>query len=146
MTLPTNGITADVIREAMPPYQLDTDLLATMLAAVPPPPPDTSMALQQQRAARLVHEVAGMMPADAPRARIAAEIVLVREATADGLARANAPGLTVEQVCQLRRTGSALAASAATLDRTLVRHERKPVPLFGTVVAEGIDVAALAAG
>jgi hypothetical protein len=97
-------------------------VLAAMLAAVPPP------------------------PADAPWAWIAAEIVIAREATEDSLGRANAPGLTVEQVCRLRRTASALAAPAATLDRTLARHEQKPVPFFRTVVAEGIDVAALAAG
>ena len=35
MTLPTNGITAEVIREAMPPYQLSTDLLAAMFTAMP---------------------------------------------------------------------------------------------------------------
>ena len=146
MTLPTNGITAEVIRDMMPPYQLNTDLLAAMLAAVPPPPRDATMAWRQARCARLVHEVAGLMPANAPQARIAAEIVIVREAAEDTLARAGVAGLAVEQVCRLRRTASALLASVAALERSLVRHQQKPVPFFGTVLADGIDIAAIAAG
>ena len=145
MTLPTNGITADVIREIMPPYRLDTDLIAAMFCAIPAPPPDASMAWRQQRATRLVHEVAGLMPADAPQARIAAEIVIVREAAEDSLARAGALVLTIEQVCRLRRTASALLTSVAALERSLVRHQQKPVPFFGTVLADGIDIAAIAA-
>ena len=146
MTLPTNGITADVIRDIMPPYHLDTDLLGAMFAAIPPPPPGASMAWRQARATRLVEELAGLMPANAPQARIAAEIVIVREAAEDSLARAGAPELAVQQVCRLRRTASALLASAAALERSLVRHQQKPVPFFGTVLADGVDVAALAAG
>jgi hypothetical protein len=146
MTLPTNGITPEIIRAAMPPYELSTDLLAAMLAAVPAPPQAATMAWRQERAGRLVHEVAGLMPADAPQARIAAEIVIAREAADGSIARANTPGLAVEQVCRLLRIGSVLLNSAAVLERTLVRHQQKPVPFFGTVLAEGIDVAALAAG
>jgi hypothetical protein len=52
----------------------------------------------------------------------------------------------VEQVCRLRRIASALTHSAAVLERSLVRHQQEPAPFFGTVLAEGIDVAALAAG
>ena len=33
MNIPSNGITADVIRASMPPYQLSTDLLDAMFAA-----------------------------------------------------------------------------------------------------------------
>jgi hypothetical protein len=146
MTLPTNGITPDIIRTAMPPYQLSTDLLAAMLAAVPAPPQAATMAWRQVRAGRLVHEVAGLMPADAPQARIAAEIVIAREAADGSIARANAPGLAVEQVCRLLRIGSVLLNSAAVLERSLVRHQQKPAPFFGAVLADGIDVAALAAG
>ena len=40
MSLPSNGITQDVIREMMPPYHLSPDLLEATLAALPPPPPD----------------------------------------------------------------------------------------------------------
>jgi hypothetical protein len=146
MSLPTNGITPEVIREMMPPYQLSADLLAAMFASIPAPPPDATQAWRQERAARLVQEVAGLMPADAPQARIAAALVIVREATDDTFARVSARGLTVEQICRLRRTGSALTNSSAALERMLVRHQQKPVPFFGTVLAEGIDVAALAAG
>jgi hypothetical protein len=146
MSLPTNGITPEVIREMMPPYQLSADLLAAMFASIPPPPPDATMAWRQERAARLVQEVAGLMPADAPQARIAAALVIVREATDETFARVNTPGLTVEQICRLRRTGSALTNSSAVLERLLARHQQKPVPFFGTVLADGIDVAAVAAG
>src|SRR5208282_423982 len=146
MTLPTNGITQEVIRAAMPPYHLSADLLAAMLAAVPAPPSDATTAWRQERAARLVHEVAGLMPADAPQARIAAEIVIAREAADASFARANTPGLAVEQVCRLLRIASTLMNSAAVLERSLARHQQKPAPFFGTVLAEGIDVAALAAG
>ena len=146
MTPATNGITPEVIREMMPPYQLSADLLAAAFASIPPPPPDATQAWRQERAARLVQEIAGLMPADAPQARIAAQILIVREATDDTFARVNTPGLTVEQICRLRRTGSALTNSSAVLERLLARHQQKPVPFFGTVLAEGIDVAALAAG
>jgi hypothetical protein len=146
MTLPTNGITPEIIRAAMPPYQLSADLLAAMLAAVPAPPPGATMAWRQERVARLVQEVAGLMPADAPQARIAAEIVIAREAADASFAQANTPGLAVEQVCRLRRIASALTHSAAVLERSLVRHQQEPAPFFGTVLADTIDVAALAAG
>jgi len=145
MTTPTNGITPEVFREVMPPYQLSADLLAAMFAAVRAPPPDATIAWRQERAGRLVQEMAGLMPADAPQARIAAQIVIVREATDDSFAWANAPGLTVEQACRLRRTAGALTNSAAALERTLARHQQKPVPFFGTVLDDGIDVAVLAA-
>ncbi len=39
MSIPSNGITSDVIRNAMPPYHLSQDLLEGTLAALPPPPP-----------------------------------------------------------------------------------------------------------
>ncbi len=146
MTLPTNGITPEVIREMMPPYQLSADLLAAAFASIPPPPPDATQAWRQERAARLVQEIAGLMPADAPQARIAAAILIVREATDDTFARVNTPGLTVDQICRLRRTASALTNSSAVLERMLARHQQKPVPFFGTVLADAIDVAVLAAG
>lgn len=146
MALPTNGITAEIIRDTMPPYQLSTDLLEAMFTAVPPPPVGASVAWRQARATRLIHEVAGLMPADAPQARIAAEIVIVREATADSFAQAAVSGLAVERVCRLRRTAVALTASAVALERVLARRQQKPVPFFGTVLAEGIDIAALASG
>jgi hypothetical protein len=146
MTPPTNGITPEVIREVMPPYELSADLLAAAFASIPPPPPGATQAWRQERAARLVQEIAGLMPADAPQARIAAQILIVREATDDTFARVNTPGLTVEQICRLRRIGGALTVSAAVLERVLWRHQQRPVPFFGTVLPDAIDVAALAAG
>ncbi|HXR36341.1 MAG TPA: hypothetical protein VN754_10355 [Candidatus Binataceae bacterium] len=146
MTLSSNGITPEVIRAVMPPYELSTDLLAAMLTAVAAPPPEATMAWRQIRAGRLVHEVAGLMPANAPQARIAAEIVIAREAADGSIARANTPGLAVEQVYRLLRVGSVLWNSAAGLERSLVRHQQTPAPFFGTVLADGIDIAALAAG
>jgi hypothetical protein len=146
MTPPTNGITPEVVREMMPPYELSADLLAAAFASIPPPPPGATQAWRQERAARLVQEIAGLMPADAPQARIAAQILIVREATDDTFARVNTPGLTVEQVCRLRRIGGALTVSAAVLERVLWRHQQRPVPFFGTVLPDAIDVPALAAG
>jgi hypothetical protein len=146
MTLPTNGLTAEVFRQAMPPYQLSADLLTDMFTAIAPPPRDATMAWRQTRATRLVHEVSGRMPADAPQARIAAEIVIYKEAAVDAVKRSGTPGMTVEQVCRLRRTAAVLTISTAALERTLVRQQQKPVPFFGTVLADGIDVAELAAG
>jgi hypothetical protein len=105
MNIPANGITAELIRVVMPPYRLSTDLLTAMFAAMPAPPPEATMAWRQTPAARLVQEVAGLMPADAPQAGIAAQIVIVREATDDTFARPGAPGLTVEQVCRLADRG-----------------------------------------
>jgi hypothetical protein len=146
MSVPSNGITPEVIREMMPPYQLSADLLAATFAAVPAPPPGATQAWRLERATRLVQEIAGLMPADAPQARIAAEIVIVREAADDTFAWANAPGLTVDQVCRLRRTAGGLTVSAAALELTLARHQQRPVPFFGTVLVDGVDVGALAAG
>jgi hypothetical protein len=146
MSLPSNGITPEVIREMMPPYQLSADLLAAAFAAVPAPRPDATQAWRLERATRLVQEIAGLMPADAPQARIAAEIVILREASDDSLAWSNAPGLAVEQACRLRRTAAALTVSSTGLERLLARHQQKPVPFFGTVLVDGIDVGALAAG
>ena len=146
MSLPSNGITPEVIREMMPPYQLSADLLTAALAAVPAPPPGATQAWRLERATRLVQEIAGLMPADAPQARIAAVIVIVREAADDTFTWANAPGLTVEQVCRLRRTAGGLTVSAAALELTLARHQQRPGPFFGTVLVDGVDVGALATG
>jgi hypothetical protein len=146
MTPPTNGITADVIRDVMPPYELSADLLAAALASIPPPPPGATQAWRQVRTLRFVREIAGLMPADAPQARIAAQILIVREAADDTFARVNEPGLTVDQVCRLRRTGSALTIATTALERLLTRHQQRPAPFFGTVLPDAIDMPALAAG
>jgi hypothetical protein len=58
MTPPSSGITADVIREVMPPYHLSRDLLEATLAALPPPPPGASAAWRQARLTRLAGQSA----------------------------------------------------------------------------------------
>ncbi len=145
MTLPSNGITPDVIRDAMPPYDLSQDLLEGTFAALPPPPPDASAAWRQARATRLIAEIATLMPATAGQARMAAQILVLRE-VADTLAsQVYAPGATMEQMCRAGRASAEVARSATALGRALERCQQKPAPFFGTVVAEGVDVAALAA-
>jgi len=143
MSISSNGITPEVIREMMPPYTLSTDLLGGALRALAAPPPDATAAWRHARITRLAREIGGLMPADAPQARIAAEIVIVREATDDTFARSYAPGLTVEQLCRLRRTGADLVRSAATLERSLGRRQATPAPFFGTVEADAVDIGAL---
>jgi hypothetical protein len=39
MAQPSNGITPEVIRDLMPPYELSPDLLQATFAAIPRPPP-----------------------------------------------------------------------------------------------------------
>ncbi len=143
MTLPSNGITADVIREMMPPYHLSADLLEGAAAALPPPPPDAPTRWRLARLTRLVHEVSVLMPADAAQARLAAQIVGIGEMTDDTFSRSNAAGLTVEQVCRVRRTAADLARTAATLERGLSRRQQKPAPFFGSALADEVDIAAL---
>ncbi len=143
MPLSSNGITPEVIRGVMPPYHLSPDLLAGTLRALAPPPADAATARRRARIARLVQEIGGLMPADAPQARIAAQIVIIREATDDTFARSHAPGLTVEQLCRLRRTAADLTRSAATLERMLARRQATPAPFFGTVEADAVDIGAL---
>ena len=143
MSLAKAGITQDVIREMMPPYHLSADLLEGTFAALPPPPQDASATWRHARITRLVGEIAAFLPADAAQARLGAQIVVVRE-LADALTnRAYAPEVTVEQMCRLSRTSAELVRTAATLERALARRQQKPTPFFGTVVADGVDIAAL---
>ncbi|HET6238240.1 MAG TPA: hypothetical protein VFE41_25295 [Acetobacteraceae bacterium] len=86
------------------------------------------------------------MAANAPQAWIAAQIVVCKEAAENAVKRSGAPRVTSEQVCRLLRTTAALTVSTAALERSMVRHQHKPVPFFGTVLTGGIDVPALAAG
>ena len=89
MTLPSNGITQDVIRDMMPQYHLSPDLLEATLAALPPPPPDAPATWRHARLTRLVQEIATLMPATAAQARLAAQILVA--AGAGG--HAGEPGL-----------------------------------------------------
>jgi hypothetical protein len=146
MAIPSNGITAEVIQSMMPPYQLSADLLDATFARLPPPPPDTSPAQRQARIARLIAEIVGCKPADAGQARIAAQILILREA-ADSIAplvtRAHAPELTVEKICRSARTMAELDRTAATLGRSLIKQQQLPVPSFGVVVEDAVDTATL---
>jgi hypothetical protein len=146
MSTPSNGITAEVIRGVMPHYHLNTDLLGETLRVLPPPPPNASTPWRHARITRLVQEIGGLMPADAPQARIAAQLVIVREIADDTFHRSNAPGLTIAQLCQLRRIGDNLARTALNVERTLTRRQSKPALFFGTVEADAVDIAALDAG
>ncbi len=49
MPVPSNGITADVIRGVMPPYRLSANLLGATLTALPPPKPGASATWRQAR-------------------------------------------------------------------------------------------------
>ena len=143
MTVPPNGITPGVIRDIMPAYHLSFDLLEGTFAALPPPPRDAPSSWRQARITRLTEEIVAFLPADAAQARLAAEILIAR-ALADTLAtRAYAPEVTVEQMCRLSRTSAELLRTAALLLRTLERCQQKPVPFYGTVVEDAVDIAAL---
>ena len=83
------------------------------------------------------------MPADAPQARIAADIVIVREAADDTFARSFAPELTVVEFCRLRRVAGELKRTGAMLERGLARRQAVPAPFFGRVEADAVDIGAL---
>jgi hypothetical protein len=91
----------------------------------------------------LVREISVLMPADAAQAKLAAQIVVFRETADDTLDRANAPGLTVEQVCRVRRAAADLTRTSATLERALSRRQQMPAAFFGTVLGDQVDIAAL---
>jgi hypothetical protein len=146
MSLPSSGITASVIREMMPPYHLSPDLLEATLAALPPPPPGAPAAWRQARITRLMQEISTLMPANAAQARMASEILIVRELADAIAARAYAPDLTVPQMCRVGRASAELGRTATGMVRTLERSQQMPAPFFGTVLADGVDIAAVDAG
>ena len=73
MTLPSNAITPQVIREMMPPYHLNLDLLQATFAALPPPPSGASTAWRRAHLARMIEELSTLMPANAAQARMATQ-------------------------------------------------------------------------
>jgi hypothetical protein len=143
MPIPSNGITPEVIRSAMPPYHFNPDLLAATIAALPAPPPDSTTAWRQARLTRLLQEIDALKPADAAQARIAAQILTTRELADAFTARAHAPNLEINQMCRLGRTAAELHRSADRLDRTLARHQQMPVSFYGTVIPDQVDIPAL---
>jgi hypothetical protein len=67
----------------------------------------------------------------------------VRE-RADALTtRSYAPDVTVDQMCRLSRMSAALARTAAELEHALARHQKQPVPFFGTVGEDEVDIGGL---
>jgi hypothetical protein len=113
MTIPSNGITPEVIRGVMHPYRLSPDLLAATTAALPAPPPDTTTAWRQARLARQLQEIAALKPADAAQAHIAAQLLTTRVLADTFIARAQAPNLEINQMCRLGRTGAELLRTPA---------------------------------
>jgi hypothetical protein len=143
MSLPSNGITAEVIRGIMPPYQLSDDLLQATFAALAPPPRYACMAWRHARIVRLTQEISTLMPANAAQARLAADILMVREMAKTIAARLHAPELTLPEMCRVGRVVGELLRTAGVLVRTLERDQQKPAPFFGTVLADAVDVVAL---
>src|ERR1700735_3996774 len=91
MSLPSNGITPEVIREMMPPYYLSPDLLEAMFAAMAPPPEDASATWRQGRITRLMQEFSTLTPANAEQARVVSQILIMRGLADAIAARAFAP-------------------------------------------------------
>ena len=89
---PANGITAEVIRDCMKPYGFSPDLLEDFVASLPPPPPEASTAWRLRHLTRLVQEVAIFMPADDAQARLATNVVGLRELSVVLRRRAADPG------------------------------------------------------
>ena len=100
MTIPSTGITPEVIRGVMPLYTLSTDLLEGAFLAIPAPPADATTAWRHAHIARLVQEIGGLMPADAPQAWIAAcsrpSAARPQRGAAAGCARAVRAGAAAE--------------------------------------------------
>ena len=143
MSQPSNGITPEVIRQVMPPYQLSPDLLQATFAAISRPPPDATAAWRHARMARLTQEISTLMPANAAQARIASQVLIYRE-LGDSLAtQAHASATDLPLMCRLARTAATLGQTAAMLEKSLTRHQQKPAPFFGTVLSDQVDIPAL---
>src|SRR5208282_6000469 len=124
---------------------LSPDLLAATIAGLPAPPPDSTTVWRQARLTRLLQEIVDLKPADAAQARMAAQLLTTRGLVDAFTARALAPNLEINQMCRLGRTAAELLRSAAALDRTLARHQQMPVPFYGTVIQDEVDIPALEA-
>jgi hypothetical protein len=140
MAQPSNGITPEVIRGVMPPYELSPDLLQATFAAIPRPPPDATPAWRHARIARLTQEISALMPANAAQARIAAQILIYRELADAAATQAHASGTDIPLMCRLARAAATLVQTATSLDRSLIRRQQKPAPFFGTVLSDAVDI------
>ncbi len=141
MSIPSNGITPEVIRDSMAPYLLSPDLLHATFAALPAPPPNATPAWRRARVTRLAAEIVAPMPANAEQARISAESLIFRELSDTFAKAAQVPGHTADQMCRLGRTASGLMRTAIELRRSLARLQQKPAPFFGTVDDHEADLA-----
>jgi hypothetical protein len=92
-----------------------------------------------------VQEISALMPADAMQARIAAEILILRETAYAISARAYAPELTALEMSRMCGASGKLLRTAAALAYTLERMQQKAAPLSGTAQAAEAEVAALVA-
>jgi len=79
MSLPSNGLTAEVIRNVMPPYHLSADLRHAAFATLPPH--HTCTPWRHARSTRLIQEIGTCKPTDAGQARIVALLRIVCERT-----------------------------------------------------------------
>jgi hypothetical protein len=147
MSLTSAGASAGfdhrLVQEAMPEYRLSPDLLDGLLTALPSPPADAPVAWRHARLTRILQEPAALHPLDAAQARIATQIVVTQFLADDTSERSCAPGLTVEQVCRLRRTARELMDAAGRLARTLARRQARTAPFWAPQLAEGFDLDAL---
>ena len=145
MSLPSNGITAEIIREAMPPYHLSADLLDATVATLCPPPRGASEAWYEAMVLRVAHDISTLMPANAAQAAMASDIVIARYMANTLFERSHDRALTGPQVCRMCSVADGMKRTAGVLVRTLQRTQRDPAPFFGTVLADEVDVVALAA-
>jgi len=143
VTIPSNGITPGVFRDTMPAYHLSLDLMNGTFAALPPPPLDAPAGWRHERITRLIGEIVAFRPADAAQARLAAQILIARELADTLTRRVHALGATVEEMCRLSRASGELMWTATLLLRTLERCQQYPVPFYGTVVDDEVDIAAV---
>ena len=141
--VPANGITAEVIRDCMKPYGFSPDLLEDFVASLPPPPPEASTAWRLRHLTRLVQEVAIFMPADDAQARLATEVVGLRELAGVLRRRAADPGVPTGELCRLGRTAADMMRAAITGERQLDRRQHMPAPFFGTLLSDPVSIGAL---
>ena len=91
----------------------------------------------------MIEELSTLMPANAAQPRMATQILIVREMADTIAARAYQPDLTIQQMCRISRAAAELVRTAAGLVRALERSQQQPVPFFGTVLAEEVDLTAM---
>jgi hypothetical protein len=74
---------------------------------------------------------------------MAAQILVARELADMFAGRACAPGVTIQQMCRLGRTAAELVRTAGVVGRALERSQQAPVPFYGTVEEDEVDLAAV---